>query len=350
MIPRLLEELEKARMEFTWQELCKELLPYSSVLRWRARSKEGKPVIEAAGPKKKSPLNGAIIQARIAALDHGRRRTRGTTALHQELAHQISRRDLQELVQEERQNRLDDMKRVSWLKAGVAWSMDTTEYGLRKTKITPLRDLGSKYQLPPPLVEDRENGEKIALYLDQQFRKHGAPAFLKRDLGSPLNHAAVEAVLDEHRVVPLNSPPGYPQYNGSAERNMQDLHAELDRIQLRRRSVPALLVLDAELAAHNLNHRRLRSLEGTTPCHFHHDAKTRLWISRPARDRICREILEDYWQIIQCMPERNRHRKNAVWRHVVESWLVRQGWIIVRDNRNQNQNVSTNLNGFLSQN
>jgi hypothetical protein len=63
------------------------------------------------------------------------RRTQSTTALHQEIADQISRRDLQQLVREERKNRLEDMKRVQRLKAGVAWSMDTTEYGPLKTKI-----------------------------------------------------------------------------------------------------------------------------------------------------------------------------------------------------------------------
>jgi len=352
VIPRLLEQLEQGRREFSWQELCEQLLPYpySSIMRWKARAAAGLPLIEQAGPKKKEPINIQIIKARIESLDHGRRRTQGTTALYQEIADQISRRDLQELVREERKNRLEDMKRVQWLKAGMAWSMDTTEYGPLKTKITPLRDLGSKYQLPPPLVEPRENGQKIASYLDIQFRKHGPPMFIKRDWGSPLNCAEVDAVLENHRVLPLNSPPGYPQYNGSAERTMQDLQAELDRLQMEKMMAGAPLILEAQLATHNLNHRRLRSLNGSTPCHFHHDPKTRLWLQRPFRDRIFREIIEQYCQIAQCMPDRNRHRMDAAWRRLVESWLRCQGWIIVRENSQQKPNVSTDYNGFLSQN
>lgn len=92
--------------------------------------------------------------------------------------------------------------------------------------------------------------------------------FLKRDLGSPLNCHAVDAVLERHRVLPLNSPPGYPRYNGSMERGMRDLKAALDeqRRQSLIKEVP--LALEVELATHKLNHRRLRSLGGLTPANF----------------------------------------------------------------------------------
>ena len=67
------------------------------------------------------------------------------------------------------------MKRIQWLKPGVAWSMDTTEYGPDKIKITPLRDLASKYQVPTPLVQPTEDGRRIAEYLDLIFSKEGPP-------------------------------------------------------------------------------------------------------------------------------------------------------------------------------
>src|SRR4029077_12561312 len=137
-------------------------------------------------PKKKEPLDPEAVQKKIQQLEHGRRRTAGTTALYQEFGDAISRRRFQELVAQERQNRLDDMKRIQWLVPGAAWSIDTTEYGSEKIKITPLRDLASKYQLPIPLVQPREEGTKIAQYLELMFRKEGPPMFLKRDLGSPL--------------------------------------------------------------------------------------------------------------------------------------------------------------------
>ena len=61
--------------------------------------------------------------------------------------------------------------------------------------------------MPSPLVHAREEGDLIARYLEQMFRKEGPPMFLKRDLGSPLNCQAVDEVLERHRVLPLNSPP-----------------------------------------------------------------------------------------------------------------------------------------------
>jgi hypothetical protein len=346
MIPRILEELDEAHREFSWKELCYGLLPCATVLRWRARWKSGQPVVEKAGPKKKVPLDPQILRSRIQELDHDRQRTSGTTALYAELSDGISRRRFQELVAEERRHRFDDMKRIQWLVPGTVWSIDTTEYGPQKTKITPLRDLASKYQLPTPLVEPREGGVKIAQYLDLMFRKEGPPMFLKRDLGSPLNCLAVDEVLERHGVLPLNSPPGYPRYNGAMERGMRDLQSALD--QRRLNALPVPMIVEVELATHELNHRRLRSLGRQTPCQVYHDPARRLRLHGASRQRIFREVLEQFWQYAQCMPDRNRHTLRAAWRLVVETWLRRQGWITVKD-KSQTK-VSTDSKTILSQN
>jgi len=323
MIPRILEHLDQGRQEFSWKELCYGLIPCATVLRWRARTKAGEPLLEKAGPKKKERLDPQAVKEKIEKLDHSRQRTAGTTALYEELADAISRRRLQELIEEERQNKIDSMKRIQWLVPGVAWSIDTTEYGPEKFKITPLRDLASKYQLPTPLVEPREEGVKIATYLDLMFKKEGAPMFLKRDLGSPLNCQAVDEVLERHCVLPLNSPPGYPRYNGSMERNMRDLQEALDRRRWSDLQVP--MTLEVELVTHQLNHRRLRSLNRQTPCQVYHDAARRIRLHGASRQRIFREVFEEFWQYIQSMPDRNHHATNAAWRLVVETWLRRQG-------------------------
>jgi hypothetical protein len=345
MIPRILERLELARREFGWSELCHSLIPCATVLRWRARAKAGLPLIEAAGPRK-TPLNTEVIKEKIRQLRHGPRRTAGTTSLLGELKSEISRRRFQELVAEERHNQINDMKRIQWLRPGTAWSLDTTEYGPDKTKITPLRDLASKYQLPVPLVARHEDGEQIALYLDRMFRKQGPPMFLKRDLGSPLNCSAINEVLERHWVLPLNSPPAWPRYNGSMERSMRDLKNALDARRLELKNIP--FALEVELVTHQLNHRHLRSIGGLTPCQLYHDPQRRLKLHAATRERIFREVFEQYWQYVQCMSERTRHHRNAAWRLVVESWLRRQGWIAVR--LNNQTNVSTISNSFYSQN
>jgi hypothetical protein len=348
MIPRILERLDLARQEFTWTELCQGLLPCATVLRWKSRARAGEPLVEQAGPKKHEPLDTQTLRKKIQQLHHGRQRTAGTIALMAELKDEISRRRFQEMVAEERQNRTNDMKRIYWLKPGAAWSLDTTEYGPEKMKITPLRDLASKYQVPTPLVAPEENGERIAFYLDRMFRQEGPPMFLKRDLGSPLNCQALDQVLEQHWVLPLNSPPAYPQYNGSMERSMRDLKEALDarRRQSLKKETP--LILEVELVTHQLNHRRLRSLGGLTPCQWYHDPRRRLRLHAATREKIFREVFEQYWQYVTCMPGRNRHHLTAAWRLVVETWLRRQGWIAVRD-KNQ-PNVSTNSNGFYSHN
>jgi transposase InsO family protein len=346
MIPRLLKQLEQARCEFTWRELCHELLPCATVLRWRARAQAGAPLVEQPGVKKKQPLALATVKQQIAELNHGRRRTAGTTALHQQFADAISRRRFQELVEQERRNLVEDMKRIHWLLPGAAWSIDTTEYGPDKIKITPLRDLASKYQLPTPLVEAREDGKQIALYLELMFKREGAPMFLKRDWGSPLNSIEVDEVLEKYHVLPLNSPPGYPRYNGSMERGMRDLHEALDERLLKSLQVP--LSVEVELATHQLNHRALRSLGQLTPCQVYHDPKRRLKLHGASRQRIFREIFELFWHYIQCMPVRNLHTTRAAWRLVVESWLRRQGWISVTEKTQTH--VSTDSNPTFSQN
>jgi hypothetical protein len=346
MIPRILKQLDLGRREFSWRELCYELVPCATVLRWRARVRDGAPVLEKAGPKKKESIELASVKEKIQQLEHGPRRTAGTTALYAELSDSISRRRFQELVAEERQSRLESMKRIQWLLPGTAWSLDTTEYGLEKIKITPLRDLASKYQLPIPLVQPQEDGARIALYLDLMFKKEGAPMFLKRDLGSPLNCQAVDEVLERHWVLPLNSPAHYPKYNGSIERNMRDLQEALDQRRLNALQVP--MSVEVELATHQLNHRRLRSLHNRTPCQVYHDPARRLRLHGASRQRIFREVFEQFWHYVECMSVRNRHTLNAAWRLVVETWLRRQGWISV--SAKSKTNVSTDSNAFFSQN
>jgi hypothetical protein len=348
MIPRILERLEQARQEFTWAELCYELIPCATVLRWRARAQAGQPLVEPAGPKKHRPVDTNSVKKKIQQLEHSRHRTAGTGALWEELQAEISRRHFQALVAEERHNQITDMKRIDWLKPGTTWSLDTTTYGPDKMKITPLRDLSSKYQVPAPLVASEENGEQIAFYLDRMFKQEGPPAFLKRDCGSPLNCAAVDAVLERHWVLPLNSPPACPRYNGSIERSMRDLKDALDARREEALVKQTPLSLEVELVTHQLNHRRLRSLGGLTPCQLYHDPRHRMRLHAGTRESICRAIIEEYCQYVQCMPERTRHTLNAAWRLVVESWLRRQGWITVR--QNNKPNVSTTSNPFFSQN
>jgi len=79
-----------------------------------------------------------------------------------------------------------------------------------------VQDLASRYQ-STPWVGERALGETVAVRLEQLFWRHGPPVVLKRDNGSNLNHQAVDEVLARYLVIPLNSPPHDPPYNGGME-------------------------------------------------------------------------------------------------------------------------------------
>ena len=50
---------------------------------------------------------------------------------------------------------------------------------------------------------------------------------MKRDNGSNLNHQAVNELLSEYMVLPLNSPTYYPQYNGGIENSQSIIKSAL---------------------------------------------------------------------------------------------------------------------------
>ena len=54
----------------------------------------------------------------------------------------------------------------------------------------------------------------MAERLARLFQEYGPPLFINRDNGGDLNHGAVDKVLGEFMVIPLNSLPYYPPDNG----------------------------------------------------------------------------------------------------------------------------------------
>ena len=71
------------------------------------------------------------------------------------------------------------------------------------------------------------------------------------------------------------------------------------------------MALEVERATHKLNHRHLRSLGGLTPCQFYHDLNRCLRLHGALRDKISREIFEQFWQLAQCTPDRGPHKVHA---------------------------------------
>ncbi|HVV70190.1 MAG TPA: hypothetical protein VHI52_01620 [Verrucomicrobiae bacterium] len=333
MIRQILHQLDAAKKDtgLPWRRLC-EPVPYASVMRWRQRQRQGSPLWQCPGPKKSVPLNWAEFYPLLRDLQHGRVRTRGTAELHQRFADSLSRRQLTGLVQDYRQGQLDCMKRIEWLRPGLAWSIDATEYNDNSQQIIPVQDLASRYRFQP-LVLDRLDGGHIATHLESLFRKHGAPLFLKRDNGSPFNHHAVDAVLARFGVLPLNNPPHFPRYNGSMEKGIRDFKYAL---ALRQKPASGEVDLLAEVLAHELNHRPRRCLQGRTACAVFHDGAQRLRWTKAQRKIIFRLLLRQFGAMIEKTAHGHHPNTATLWRVTVESWLRRQGLISIRQNKNQN--------------
>jgi transposase InsO family protein len=315
-------------------------LGYRTLLRWRRRVSGGNPPLTPPGPKKTGPLPLEEVRREIEALRHGRRRSRGICALQVRYQSVISRRSVSEMAAEERSKRnlarQKVCKHVAWKEPNLAWSIDGTERGRdqqgERLHVHAVQDLCSRYRFEP-LVATESKGEAVALHLERLFQKYGAPLFLKRDNGSPLNHAAVDRVLADHGVIPLNSPAYYPKYNGAVEKGIREMKEALGEcLPQAVRWQPEQIRPYILAVHHTLNCRPRRSLQGHSACEaYQHQPRHRYnrrdrlatfeWIHVHAKDRI--EQLEKI-----------DHRSlNAAWRHSAETWLRCQGLITVSINR-----------------
>jgi hypothetical protein len=151
---------------------------------------------------------------------------------------------------------------------------------------------------------------------------------LKRDNAGNLNHEAVNQLLWEYLVIPLNSPLNFPLYNGGIERAQRDIKRVLYG---RLGDLPTSLgrVVDhTEEAIYVLNHKPRRVLSGATPCERLHAPPK---ITFTPKDR--RAILGDMADIAQAihrrLDDRTERGRETAQRLAVETWLKREGLITV---------------------
>jgi transposase-like protein len=319
----------------------------SNVIRWRRQAGRGggAPVLQHPGPRKMEVADIAAATRDIRMLGHGLHRSRGSAALYAKYAGSLSRRELDGMIEAARKDtnreQHDHMRRVTWNASGVAWSMDDTEYGkvdscARKPVIHHVEDLGSKYTLPP-FCGTLPVGEEVAGNLLHQFNLHGAPLFVKRDNAGNLNHSAVEEVLAEYVVLPLNSPVCYPPYNGAVEEAQGELKRELwNQTAGVRWQDAAALDPYARAAAQELNHRPKPCLGEKTPCQVFFN--NRVTFSKTERKAIYGWITERRNDIINGEDAVSRE---TAWRIAAEQWLVKHGFITRSINKQVLPNFQT---------
>jgi hypothetical protein len=234
-----------------------------SYKRWKRRIRSGVEPVQKPGAKKVAPIDLQALRQQIRYLDHGKKRTCGTGLLYRANSHRISRREFNQMVIQLRSqtNRSKALQRsqVRWMRPDVAWALD----GMQDTTchVQNLQDLCSRYKFTPMTTDYLPCGEQIAGHLDRHLSQFGPPLFIKRDNAGNLNHRAVNDVLEQQMVIPINSPYYTASYNGAIEHSQGELKRWLGRWKATANTIRELALL-VENAANALNHKARRSLFG----------------------------------------------------------------------------------------
>ena len=197
-----------------------------------------------------------------------------------------------------------------------------------------VQDLASRYKFTP-LVGDRALGETVALRVDQLFLRHGPPLVHQRDNGSHLNHQAVDELLSRYPVIPLNSPPHYPPYNGGMECAVREPKTPLVEKILASNPLPESQVqVWAEILAHDLNHRSRGCLHGQDACEVFQDAKPALKAYTLRRRREAFDWINELTMtLIRLLAVHTQRQADTARRRAVETWLQRNGVITITQNK-----------------
>lgn len=331
----------KERTGMPYGVICKTLqLPSSSFNRWHCRIRENVVLIKRPGPKKVQPFDPSVLDTEIRLLDHGVKRSTGTIQLYQQHRLSVSRRELGRMVERVRQDleagRREQMRRIEWLRPGVVWAMDFTEYDLGmvgKIYLHNMQDLGSRYKFLP-MAGGYPVGEEVAGYLSEKFDRYGAPLVLKRDNEGNMNHSAINDVLAESFVLPLNNPEYYAPYNGAIEESQREVKGSLrEKLGLGLSGCRDHVSAYAEAAVNDLNHRIRPCLNGKTSCQAFFESGKRPAFTKCERREIYDSIMEKMERILLAMHQSGQAVRESAWRIAMESWLRSKGFIKVHINQ-----------------
>lgn len=328
----------KEKLKTSCRLVCEALhIPYSSAMRWYVRSQRSMCLIDKPGPRKTLRVDVSSVKQEIALLQHRRKQTLGAGPLKDRYRDIISRRDMDHLVREARLEKQRRMKRIAWHTPGLTWAIDGAE--ISRIGFQQMRDMASQYKFPPLAGT---HGEEIAGYMADAFEKYGPPLFLKRDNGSNLNHTAVNGVLSDYQVIPLNSPRNYPPYNGAIEHDQGELkRAMQDELALSLHSPGSYMPSYLKNAVNELNHKPRRNLGGRNSCRVFFDGKEECKYTIKERKNIFEWLVERASLIIENMKDVGSRVLDAAWRIAVEQWLRIHGHITVRVNGKVLPNLSS---------
>jgi hypothetical protein len=303
--------------------------PYRTLMRWRQRQRTGKPLARRPGPAKVGSFDLDTLMGRIRDLSFGKERTAGAGALYRKYSHLISRRDFYVLLdhvrQEVEQNRAELERVIDWRIPGVVWSMDDADVnpvGKDHGHMNVVHDLGSSFTLRVLGSADLANGWTVAANLVQLFEMYGPPLFLKMDNAKNLNHKEVLRALDEYGVIPLNSPPYYPPYNGGMEHKQGEIKKQLSQWIGADTVSERELKLAAGLSGHELNHKRRRHLRRRTACCLFEAGRPFLrQFTRRERKEVLAEVTTLAIDIAGQLEQHTDAAVETALRYAAETWM-----------------------------
>jgi hypothetical protein len=315
-------------------------LSYASFRRWKYRLEQGQPPIFKPGPHKVRPLKLEGLRVDLCCLKPGRQRSWGVGRRYRQDHDRISRRDLQALTatvrRELAQQRQAELRHIAGQVPGLVWSLDDAELaGLAHPPLYrhQVQDLAARYKFTP-WGGERGLGKTLAAHLEQLFLPQGPPLVLKRDNGSNLHPQVVEEGLARYLVMPLNSPPPYPPYNGGMEGAVRELKTPLvEKILAHGPILESQVQAWAEVLAHELNHPSRGCLRGQVAGRVSQDARPAL---KAYTLRKRREIFDWINQLTRTLSEvsavHTQRQAETARRRAVETWLQTNGVITITQN------------------
>ncbi len=124
-----------------------------------------------------------------------------------------------------------EMHQIRYCEPHLIWAMDISEYNFEGYIFHVLQvvDLGSRRKFEPEIKIGAFTSDEVSFFLNCLMHKYGEPLFLKRDNGTNLK-GYVENILETFGVIPLNSPPYCPRYNGVIERAQGEIKQKVIKL------------------------------------------------------------------------------------------------------------------------
>jgi hypothetical protein len=208
------------------------------------------------------------------------------------------------------------------LRSQVMWSEDGAGFRERgrKKELLVCQDEHARYKVAFRLAGGPAKEHDVVSYLDEAFRRHGAPLVLKHDGDSIFHGHRMRELLARWQVTDLTGPGNWPQYNGKTERTVRDIKS-YERA-MRRAGVGGRLSDRLEATIRDLNCDRPRPVLGGKTAF---EAYERGFRELPNRETFLEEVRNTTRQLQA--EARSRREKLAARRRAVETVLLRYGLI-----------------------